>query len=80
MTSEEFEKITSLKREIDNLEKLLYRDRGHLEYPIIYINVSYINGKDAETSISPELSDAIIKLLEERVEKLKTEFNNFKTE
>lgn len=82
MTGEEFKKISFIKSKIDILEKLLHGRYGNSECPRIYsLKVSYIHGDDdMDAPISRELSDAIIKLLEERVEKLKVEFNNIKIE
>lgn len=82
MTREEFDKISFIKSKIDILEKLLYGRDGDSECPRIYrLKVSYIHGEDdIDAPISRELYDDIIKLLEGRLEKLKTEFNNFKTE
>lgn len=84
MTKEEFDKITSIKDEIDNLEKIIY-SKGDLETFIKSLNVinSFyglygINQKITEVKISKEFSAIIKNIAKERLEKLKIEFNNFK--
>ena len=85
MTKEDFDKLSSIEDEIDCLEKIIYSE-GDLETFIKSLNVINrfcilcgIKEKITEVKISKEFSDAIIKVAKERLEKLKIEFNNFRT-
>ena len=84
MTNEEFDKITSIKKEIDCLEKILYGSWGDSEEPMIQrLNISYSKGRkesDVTIPIPFDLSYEIVKLVESRLEKFKEQFENFKTE
>lgn len=83
MTKKEFDKIAFIKAEIDGLERILYGYFGTLKNPTICnLQISYldIGERDKTISITKELSNDIIKLVKEKLEKLKIEFNNFKTE
>ena len=83
MTKEEFDKLSSIKDEIDCLEKILYGYFGTSKNPTICnLQISYLDTSERNKTISipKEFSDAIIKVAKERLEKLKIEFNNFKTE
>lgn len=85
MTNEEFDKITSIKEEIDNLEKIIYSE-GDSETFIESLNVinSFyglygINQKITKVKISKEFSAIIKNIAKERLEKFKKQFENFKT-
>ena len=84
MTNEEFEKITFIKNRIENLETILYGSWGDSEEPMIQrLNISYSKGRketDVTIPIPFDLSYEIVKLIESRLEKLKEQFKNFKTE
>lgn len=83
MTKKEFDKIASIKAEIDGLERILYGYFGTSRNPIICnLQITYLDTfeRDKTISITKELSNDIIKLVKEKLEKLKIEFNNFKTE
>ena len=83
MTNEEFEKITSIQKEINCLETILYGYFGDSKNPTICnLQITYLDifERDETISITKELSDDIIKLVKEKLEKLKIESNNFKTE
>ena len=83
MTKKEFDKIASIKAEIDGLERILYGYFGNSRNPTICnLQITYLDTleRDKTISITKELSDDIIKLVKEKLEKLKIEFNNFKTE
>ena len=83
MTNEEFERITSIKKEINCLETILYGYFGDSKNPTICnLQISYLdtNERDKTISIPKKLSDDILKFITEKLKKLKEEFNNFKTE
>lgn len=83
MTNEEFDKITSIKKEIDCLERILYGYFGTSKNSTICnLQISYLDTgeRDKTISIPKKLSDDILKFVTEKLEKLKIEFNNFKTE
>lgn len=83
MTKKEFDKIVSIKAEIDGLERILYGYFGTSRNPTICnLQITYLDTfeRDKTISISKELSNDILKLIKEKLEKLKIEFNNFKTE
>lgn len=82
MTSEEFDKITSIQKEINCLETILYGYFGTSKNPTICnLQISYLDTgeRDKTISISKKLSDDILKFIIEKLKKLKEEFNNFKT-
>ena len=71
----------SIKEEIDDLEKELYGAWGSKIPHILRLNVGYTKGKGYTIiSVSREIYLENLKLVQERLEKLKEEFNNFKTE
>ena len=83
MTKKEFDKIVSIKAEIDGLERILYGYFGTSRNPTICnLQITYLDTfeRDKIISITKELSDDIIKFVKEKLEKLKIEFNSFKTE
>ena len=83
MTNEEFDKITSIKKEIDCLERILYGYFRTSKNPIICnLQISYLDtGEGDKTiSISKKLSDDILKFATEKLKELKNKFENFKTE
>ena len=72
MTNEEFDKITFIKNETDNLEKILYDNFRILKNPKIQkLLILYTMFGDIDISISKELSDTILKIIEEKSENLK---------
>lgn len=82
MTNEEFDKIVSIKEEIDCLKSILYDIFGNLRNPTICnLQITYFNTckQDKTISISKELSDDILKLVTEKLKELKNKFENFKT-
>lgn len=84
MTNEEFEKIISLNNKIKNLDAILHGTYGDSESPKIQkLTMTFYSGRkesDVSVYVPHDLSDDIIKLVESRLEKLKEEFENFKTE
>lgn len=84
MTNEEFEKIISLNNKIKNLDTILHGTYGDSENPKIQkLSITFHSGRkesDVSVYVLHDLSDDIIKLVESRLEKLKEEFENFKTE
>ena len=83
MTNEEFDKITSIKKEIDCLEKILYGYFGTSKNPTICnLQISYLDTgeRDKTISISKKFSDDILKFVTEKLKELKNKFENFKTE
>lgn len=71
MTNEKFEKITFIKNETDNLEKILYDNFKILKNPKIQkLLILYTMFGDIDISISKELSDTILKIIEEKSEKI----------
>lgn len=85
MTNEEFEKIVCIKSEIDELNQILngkYKNKSNFPKIIeIHINHVYNHCVDnIEIKISKFLEQDILKLIEQRLEKLNEEFENFKTE
>ena len=83
MTKEEFDKITSIQKEINCLETILYGYFGDSKNPTICnLQISYLNNceRDKTISISKELSNDILKLVTEKLKELKNKFETFKTE
>lgn len=83
MTNEEFDKIASIKAEINGLERILYGYFGTSKNPTIRnLQISYLDTgeRDKTISISKELSDDILKFVIEKLKELKNKFENFKTE
>ena len=81
MTKEEFNKITSIQKEINCLETILYDYFRDSKNPTICnLQISYLNNceRDKTILISKNLSNDILKLIKEKLKKLKEEFNNFK--
>ena len=71
MTNEKFEKITFIKNETDNLEKILYDNLKILKNSKIQkLLILYTMFGDIDISISKELSDTILKIIEEKSEKI----------
>lgn len=83
MTKEEFDKITSIKKEIDCLERILYGYLGTSKNPIICsLQITYLDTHEIDKTISipKKLSDDILKFVIETLKELKNKFENFKTE
>ena len=71
MTNEEFDKIISIKKEIDCLERILYDYFGTSKNPKIQkLLILYKMFGDIDISISKEISDTILKIIEEKSEKI----------
>lgn len=71
MTNEEFNKIKSVKNKTDNLEKILYDNLRILENSKIQkLLILYTMFGDIDISISKELSDTILKIIEDESEKI----------
>ena len=71
MIEKEFNKIKSIKNKTDNLEKILYDNLRILENPKIQkLLILYTMFGDIDISISKELSDTILKIIEEKSEKI----------
>ena len=84
MTQEEFDKIESIKREIDELIHMLNGKWGSKSKycNIIKIEMRHIYSNivdDVEVRISKSFEKDILKLAEQRLKNLQEEFNNFKT-
>ena len=68
MTKKEFNKIKSIKNKTDNLEKILYDNFRILENPKIQkLLILYTMFGDIDISISKELSNTILKIIEEKI-------------
>lgn len=84
MTNEEFEKILSLNSKIKNLDAILHGTYGDSESPKIQkLSITFYSGRkesDVSVYVPYDLSDDIIKIVKEKLEKLKEEFEKFKTE
>ena len=83
MTKKEFDKIASIKAEIDGLERILYGYFGTSRNPTICnLQITYLDTfeRDKTISISKELSNDILKLVTEKLKELKNKFETFKTE
>lgn len=71
MIEKEFNKIKSIKNKTDNLEKILYDNFRILKNPKIQkLLILYTMFGDIDISISKELSDTILKIIEEKSEKI----------
>ena len=84
MTNEEFDKIESIKKEIDSLNHMLYGKWGSKSKScnIIGIQIQHIYSNtvdDVEVRINKSLEKDILKLAEQRLKNLQEEFNKFKT-
>lgn len=67
----EFNKIKSIKNKTDNLEKILYDNLRILENSKIQkLLILYTMFEDIDISISKELSDTILKIIEDESEKI----------
>lgn len=67
----EFNKIKSIKNKTDNLEKILYDNLRILENSKIQkLLILYTMFGDIDISISKELSDTILKIIENESEKI----------
>lgn len=80
MTNKEFEKIAFIKEEIDNLEKKLYGTLGSKIPHILKMYLGYTKKGYTIIRLPNEIYLKNLKLVKEKLEKLKIEFNNFKTE
>ena len=71
MKKKEFDKIVYIKKETDNLEKILYDNFKILKNSKIQkLLILYTMFGDIDISISKELSDTILKIIEEKSEKI----------
>lgn len=71
MIKKEFDKIASIKNKTDNLEKILYDNLRILENSKIQkLLILYTMFGDIDISISKELSDTILKIIENESEKI----------
>ena len=71
MIEKEFNKIKSIKNKTDNLEKILYDNLRILENSKIQkLLILYTMFGDIDISISKELSDTILKIIEDESEKI----------
>lgn len=71
MTKKEFDKIASIKNKTDNLERILYDNFRILENSKIQkLLILYTMFGDIDISISKELSDTILKIIENESEKI----------
>ena len=80
MTKKEFDKIASIKEEIDNLEKELDDAWGSKISHILRMYVGYTKKGYTIIRLPREIYLENLKLVKERLEKLTKEFYNFKTE
>ena len=80
MKKKEFDKIASIKEEIDNLEKELDDAWGSKISHILRMYVGYTKKGYTMIRVPREIYLKNLKLVKKRLEKLKTEFYNFKTE
>ena len=72
MIEKEFNKIKSIKNKTDNLEKILYDNFRILKNSKIQkLLILYTIFGDIDISISKELSDTILKIIEDESEKFK---------
>ena len=79
MKKKEFDKIASIKEEIDNLEKELNDTWGSKIFHILRMYVGYTKKGYTIIRLPREIYLKNLKLVKKRLEKLKEEFNNFKT-
>ena len=79
MKKKEFDKIASIKEEIDNLEKELDDAWGSKISHILRMYVGYTKKGYTMIRVPREIYLKNLKLVKKRLEKLKEEFNNFKT-
>ena len=79
MKKKEFDKIASIKEEIDNLEKELDDAWGSKISHILRMYVGYTKKGYTIIKVPREIYLKNLKLVKKRLEKLKEEFNNFKT-
>ena len=71
MIEKEFNKIKSIKNKTDNLEKILYDNFRILKNSKIQkLLILYTMFGDIDISISKELSDTILKIIEDESEKI----------
>ena len=79
MKKKEFDKIASIKEEIDNLEKELDGALGSKISHILRMYLGYTKKGYTIIKVPREIYLKNLKLVKKRLEKLKEEFNNFKT-
>ena len=79
MKKKEFDKIASIKEEIDNLEKELDDAWGSKISHILRMYLGYTKKGYTIIKVPREIYLKNLKLVKKRLEKLKEEFNNFKT-
>ena len=71
MIEKEFNKIKSIKNKTDNLEKILHDNLRILKNSKIQkLLILYTMFGDIDISISKELSDTILKIIEDESEKI----------
>ena len=80
MKKKEFDKIESIKEEIDNLEKELDGIWGSKISHMLRMYVGYTKKGYTIIRLPREIYLKNLKLVKKRLEKLKEEFYNFKTE
>ena len=81
MTKEQYDKADDIQRELSNLKHIL---NGYGDYELVKINSLNVTHKSNITSneytttisVSKELTDDIVKLIEARIEKLNEQFRN----
>ena len=80
MTKKEFDKIASIKEEIDNLEKELDDAWGSKISHILRMYLGYTKKGYTIIRVPREIYLENLKLMKERLKKLKKKFYNFKIE